>query len=83
MQIMFEGERLVIPDDCPNKLKVLITACWEQGIVALLYYAFLHLSSEPEKRPSFADILIALDQLSLPKEWCNLFETAGATKAEV
>jgi len=68
LQIALGGERLKIPENCPLKLKLLMQACWEE---------------EPANRPSFADILVALDQLMLPAEWKTLFESAGATKSEL
>ncbi|XP_033632232.1 dual specificity protein kinase splB-like [Asterias rubens] len=57
-----QKKRPEIPQTCPEPLKHLIKSCWDH---------------KPNKRPSFKDILIALEALSFPPEWRSLLSAAN------
>lgn len=46
--IVERGERLSIPNSCPNQFAILMKSCWED---------------DPKKRPSFKKILMRLDEM--------------------
>jgi serine/threonine protein kinase len=74
------GYRLIPPDNCPEEVKVLMTACWQHNA---------------DDRPTFADIYDKLDTLYrknqtsetqepvAPLEASNEYGTTGALKSHV
>ncbi|XP_038055741.1 uncharacterized protein LOC119727764 [Patiria miniata] len=62
LEAVQKKQRPDIPESCPQPLRCLIIACWEH---------------KPNKRPSFKDILIALEALAFPPEWRSLLSAAN------
>ena len=58
--LVLEGERLVIPETCPKKLREVIEECWKDGnCLHILCIDF----GGPKERPSYGELIEKIDKL--------------------
>eukprot|EP01114_Cavostelium_apophysatum_P013037 TRINITY_DN3071_c0_g2_i1.p1 TRINITY_DN3071_c0_g2~~TRINITY_DN3071_c0_g2_i1.p1 ORF type:complete len:751 (-),score=188.52 TRINITY_DN3071_c0_g2_i1:59-2311(-) len=66
-EMIRQGERLVLPEDCDEKIRVLIAQCWKDL---------------PSERPSMEEVVQALEMIRIPPDYEKILVESGFTEAD-